>query len=97
MESLKLTTLAMLIPFGLLLPETAAAYPEPLNPLDGLETTCVLRKINSPELKEQNDKSHALPELVESLIAPLNTALLHQDQDTQIRICRLDIELIEAD
>ncbi|MEP0565145.1 MAG: hypothetical protein ABJC64_12135, partial [Paracoccaceae bacterium] len=88
MEPLKLTTLVILIPFGLLLSESAAAYPEPLNQIDGTDTTCVLRMVSPPELEEKNDKLHALLQVVVDLIAPTDTPPLDQDQEAHAHTCR---------
>ena len=97
MELLKITTLVILIPFGLLLSESAAAYPEPLNQIDGTDTTCALKMKNPPELKEQNDKLHALSQVVVDFIAPTNTTPLDQDRETHAHACRLELDLFETD
>lgn len=97
METLKLTSLAVFILFGLLVSETATAYPEPLDQIDYTDTTCALRMVSPPELEEQNDKLHALSQVVVDLIAPIDTPPLDQDRNVHADTCHLDLDLIEAD
>ena len=97
METLKLTSLAIFILFGLLLSDTAAAYPEPLDQIDYTDTTCAFRMVSPPKPPEQNDKPPALSQVVVDLIAPIDTPPLDQDRQFHADTCRLDLDLIEAE
>lgn len=97
MKTLKLTSLLILIPFGMLLSETAAAYPEPLNSLDGSDKTCVLSKMSQQELKEKNDKSHSMSRVVVDLFPPADSVTFEQDREAQVHTCRLNFDPIETE
>lgn len=95
MEPLKLTTLVILVPFGLLWFETATAYPGPLNQIDGADIACAARQNSLPEFKEHRDISHALPLVFVKPIGSPNTK--PDDRDTHAHTCRLEIDLIGTD
>jgi len=97
METLKLTPLAVFVPFGLVLSVNAVAYPETFNQLDGTEIACAERKISSPEVEEHNDNLHALSQFFVNPFEAINTPPLDYDREAHAQTCRLELDLIEMD
>lgn len=102
METLKLTTLVILIPVGLLISETAAAYPEAFGHTKiagalGSEANCFPRPAWRPGFRAQGTTSSALIGHIAGFTGPSNTTPLPDGRDKVADTCRLDLDLIEAD
>lgn len=102
MGTLKLTTLAMLMSFGLPLSDVATAYPEPVDQVNGtgdrgLRTHCLSKTPNPPQLKKHENRSNTRSESALTLTAPSNTSAQDQNRHKYVHICRLDLDLIETD
>ena len=102
MDTLKFTTLTLLIPFGWILSEAAAAYPEPLQQIDILgdrdpKTGCAARREETEKFSVLMANEHGHPNVIAIQRAPGETIWHLQDRDSYSGTCRLDLDLIEID
>lgn len=95
METLKVTTLPLLIAFTWLTSEVVA-YPQLVKEIDpgvndGAGRSCGRSWVDHPEIREQNGKQIGLSDTLLGLIAPPNTSSHHTDRSTRDDACSFDI------
>ena len=98
MNTLKLTTLAMLIPLGWAV--SVEAYPRFLEePGDTLElapqSTCHAEAPGRPVPEASKDSRSDLRVGQESLLSAHDTSMLHADRNAKANVCRLDLNYID--
>ena len=102
METLKFTTLTLLIPFGWIMSEAAAAYPEPLQQIDvsgdhDLKMGCTARREKLPKIEALTAVEPKRPDTMAIQVTPGEATTHLQDRDSYSGTCRLDLDLIEID
>ena len=102
MDTLKLTTLTLLMPFGWIMSEAAAAYPEPLQQTDIFgerdpKTGCAARREEPKKFSVPMATEHGHPDIIAIQRAPGETTSHLQDRDSHAGTCRLDLDRIEID
>ncbi|WP_299882808.1 hypothetical protein [uncultured Sulfitobacter sp.] len=101
METCKLTTLALLIPFGALLSDTAAAYPEHFGQTSFADDRssnrhCLLDHRHMPDV-ELNDAYEPAPsDSLRIRIAPFGSTVPQLERNPPSDTCRLDLERIDT-
>lgn len=102
MDTLKFTTLTLLIPFGWIMSEAAAAYPEPHQQIDifgdrDLKTGCAASRGEPENFSVPQATKHARPNAIAIQGAPGETSSHLHDRDSIADTCRLNLDLIEID
>ena len=102
METLKFTTLTLLIPLGWIMSEAAAAYPEPIQQIDTSgdrdpNSRCLGIRVTPEMFSLPKATEHGRPEPVVIQEMPAETAMHPQDRGSHAGTCRLDLNLIEID
>lgn len=102
METLKLTTLTLLIPFGWLVSDSAAAYPQPLNTTLSVsgqhsKPSCAKPGSTKANFADIRDELGSYPKALEFFVLPQITTLLHHELETPPHACRLDLDLVDVD
>ena len=102
MDTLKFTTLTLLIPFGWIMSEAAAAYPEPLQQIDNSGDRdpamgCVATMVELPKVGELTAVDPKRPNAMAIRDTPGEATIHLQDRDSYAGTCRLDLDLIEID
>lgn len=101
MDTLKFATLTLLIPFGWIMTDSAAAYPEPLQQIElsGDRDTKKGCMANAAPSKTSALEAEApqRPETIaiETLLAELKSQ--PQGHASRANVCRFDLERIEVD
>ncbi|MEM7471601.1 MAG: hypothetical protein AAF340_09650 [Pseudomonadota bacterium] len=100
METFKLTTLALLIPFGALLSDTAAAYPEHFVQTSfaddrGSNRHCHLDHRHMPDVELNDAYEHAHSDSLRIRIAPFRSNVLQLERNQPSDTCRLDLDQID--
>lgn len=100
MQNLKLAYLAVLVPIGLLLPEIAAAHPEPfVQPYvaadQNTERHCH-QKEHRFDLGTYGAEPRTLTDSVANQIVPPDTTAFQHHRDPLIDACGLDLNVLET-
>lgn len=101
MDTLKLTALALLIPVGALVSETATAYPEPLSQTYGAGERgksgyCFQDVTRLPELAARDAGLGAASDRIIESLTPSSTSFLVGFRHQPTGACRLDLNPIET-
>lgn len=99
METLRLTTLAVLIPVGFFL-EAAEAYPEHFGQTliaedQGLDGGCIPAETRRPDFGKPSPDVMDLYDSTMIQVAPTNSKTFHNNRRQPVDTCRLDLDLIE--
>ena len=102
METLKLTTLTLLIPFGWLVSDSVAAYPQPLNATLSVsgqhsKPSCDQPGSQNASFADIRDELGSYPKALEFFVLPQVTTLLHHERETPPHACQLDLDLVDVD
>lgn len=102
MDTLKFTTLTLLIPFGWIMSEAAAAYPERLQQIDNSSDHnpamgCIATMVELPKVRELTAVEPNRPDAIAIQVSPGEATTHLQDRDPYAGTCRLDLDLIEID
>lgn len=101
METFKLTTLALLLPFGALFSDMALAYPEQLGQSHSAVEQGAIRHCHH-DLTRRSDfvewgaDSGVLQEIIVNSFEPPSTTESHHHRSRPIDTCRLDLDPIEV-
>ncbi len=102
MNTIRITTLTLLIPFGWSMSEAAGAYPEPLERIEMAAEfspvlSCFVARVGHPIPKAPTSGSTNRPETTESHVVPSRLARSPEDRGHQIDTCRLNLDPDEID
>jgi len=101
METFKLTTLALLIPFGALLCDMALAYPEQLGQSHSAVEQGAIRHCHDDitrrsDFVEWGADFGVLQAMIVDSFEPPSTTVPHHHRSRPIDTCRLDLDPIEV-
>ncbi len=102
MDTLKSTTLTLLIPFGWIMSEAAAAYPEQPQQIDALgdhnrTMGCVATMVELPKIGELKAMEPKRPDPMAIQVTSGEATTHLQGRDSYSDTCRMDLDLIEID